>query len=118
MRLIVFVPLLIFQFLFLSPIGLANNQERDFRTYQLLYKKYDFKISIPVYLVEEEVENSEDSDHENVKQNLPLVFSHYHLSFSQIYFKSLRSGLLASINSLNLRNLGLSIFQLHCNLRL
>jgi hypothetical protein len=118
MRLIVSIPLIIFQILFLSPVGLANNQIGEFGHHHLLFKKSDSQKSIPISLAEQEVEDTDDSENEKGKHSRLIVFSDFNFSFNGIFLQSFRSGLSKGINSLNLRDLGLNLFQLHHNMRL
>lgn len=118
MRILVFIPLIIFQFLFINPFGLDSNQSWGAASQHLIFKKYDSEKSLPVLLIEEEVEDSEDSDEDSRIYSRQLIHSNDHFSFIFSAFQSFRSGLYSSINSLNLRNLGIDLFQLNRNLRL
>ena len=118
MRILVFIPLIIFQFLFINPFGLDSNQSWGAASQHLIFKKYDSEKSLPVLLIEEEVEDSEDSDEDSRIYSRQFIHSHDHFSFIFSAFQSFRSGLYSSINSLNLRNLGIDLFQLNRNLRL
>ncbi len=118
MRILVFIPLIIFQFLFITPFGLDSNQSWGAASQHLIFKKYDSEKSLPVLLIEEEVEDSEDSDEDSRIYSRQFIHSNDHFSFIFSAFQSFRSGLYSSINSLNLRNLGIDLFQLNRNLRL
>lgn len=115
MRILVFIPLVIFQFLFINPLGLDSNQSWIAGSQHVIFKKYDSEKSLPVLLIEEEVEDSEDDSHVYSRQ---YIHSNDHFSFIFSTLQSFRSGLFSSINSLNLRNSGIDLFQLNRNLRL
>lgn len=115
MRILVFIPLVIFQFLFINPFGLESNQFCGAGNQQVVFKKYDSGKSLPVLLIEEEVEDSEEESHLYSRQ---FIFSELHFPFIFNAFQSFRSGLSSSISSLNLRNLEIDLFQLNRNLRL
>lgn len=119
MRILVFIPLIIFQFLFINPYGLESNQSWGTGSQPVIFKKYNSEKSLPVLLIEEEVEDSEDSEDKD-SRIYSSQFFHLGDYFSFIFstFQSFRSGLYSSINSLNLRNLGIDLFQLNRNLRL
>ena len=121
MRILVFIPLIIFQFLFINPFGLDSNQSWGAGSQHLIFKKYDSEKSLPVLIIEEEVEDTEDSDDSDEDSRIysrQFIHSNDHFSFIFSAFQSFRSGLYSSINSLNLRNLGIDLFQLNRNLRL
>lgn len=118
MRIFVFIPLIIFQFLFINPFGLANNQFDELGNAQLVFKKYDSEKSLPVLLIEEEVEGTEDSESDNIEQSRPIIHADLDFSFTYISLNSFRLGLSASIDSLNRRDSRLHLFQLYRNLRL
>lgn len=118
MRILVFIPLIIVQFLFINPFGLADNQSCGVGNQQEIFKKYNSEKSFPVFLIEEEVEDSKDSEDDPSNYSSPFILSVTHFSFKGRVIQSFRSGLFTSINSLNLRNLGIHLFQLNCNIRL
>ena len=118
MRILVFIPLIICQFLFINPFGSDNNQAWVAGNRQVIFKKYDSEKSLPVLLIEEEVKDSEDSDDDSHVCSRQFFLSSVHFSFVINPDQSFRSGLFSSINSLNLRNLGIDLFHLNRNLRL
>ena len=118
MRILVFIPLILFQFLFINPFGLDSIKTWGSESQHLIFKKYDSEKSLPVLLIEEEVEDSEDSDDDSHVYSRHFIHSSVHFSFVHNPYQSFRSGLFSSINSLNLRNLGIDLFHLNRNLRL
>ena len=116
MRILVFIPLIIFQFLFINPFGLDSNQSWGAASQHLIFKKYDSEKSLPVLLIEEE--EVEDTDEDSRIYSRQFIHSNDRFSLIFNTFHSFRSGLYSSINSLNLRNLGIDLFQLNRNLRL
>jgi len=118
MRILVFIPLIIFQFLFINPNGLESNQSWGAGSKHVIFKKYNSEKSLPVLLIEEEVEDSEDSDEDSHIFSSQFIHANDHFSFLISAFQSFRSGLFSSVNPINLRNLGIDLFQLNRNLRL
>jgi hypothetical protein len=118
MRILVFIPLIIFQFLFINPFGLDSIQSWGAGSQHVIFKKYNSEKSLPVLLIEEEVEDSEDPEKDSRIYTRQSNFSDNHFSLVLSLFQSFRSGLFSSVNPLNLRNLGIDLFQLNRNLRL
>jgi len=90
MRILVFIPLIIFQFLFINPFGLDSNQSWGSGSKHLIFKKYDSEKSLPVLIIEEEVEDTEDSDDSDEDSRIysrnsymqMFIFHFYPLHFS------------------------------------
>lgn len=118
MRILVFIPLILFQFLFINPFGLDNHSYFGVGNQHVTFKKYDSEKSPPVLIIEEEVEDSEDSEDESRMYSRQSILLMDCFSFYSCSKHSFRSGLFSSINSLNLRNLGIELFHLNRNLRL
>jgi hypothetical protein len=117
MRILVFIPLILFQFLFINPFGLDSIKTWGSESQHLIFKKYDSEKSLPVLLIEEE-EEVEDTDEDSRIYSRQFIHSNDRFSLIFNTFHSFRSGLYSSINSLNLRNLGIDLFHLNRNLRL
>ena len=116
MRILVFIPLILFQFLFINPFGLDSLKTWGSGSQHLIFKKYDSEKSLPVLLIEEE--EVEDTDEDSRIYSRQFIHSNDRFSLKFNTFHSFRSGLYSSINSLNLRNLGIDLFHLNRNLRL
>jgi len=115
MRITFFISLTIFQFLFINPYGLDGNQSWGGGNKHEIFKKYNSEKSLPVFLIKEEVK---DSDNDSFICNQQFITSVNYFSFYSSTVHSFRSGLFSSINSLNLRILGFDLFHLNRNLRL
>lgn len=55
----VFIPLILFPFLLLNPLGLDSNQSCRSGIHYLIFKKYDSKKYLPDLLIEELVDSDD-----------------------------------------------------------